>query len=376
MVPKLLRVETRFLSASQRAELDRFGAACRTTPELAGMVQNLFDRLLPQTATEESGKTKSLKDLLAEFGFDRVQHDQIQADLRNGRIGLSQNRLPASAQIENVRSSDVVDASGGADQRFQDIGAKALAAGEVGVVSLAGGAGSRWTRGAGVVKALNPFYKFGGRYRSFIEIHLAKSRRTARLSGTAVPHVITTSYLTHSPIETYLESEANCGYDGLLLLSPGKSIGLRMIPMARDLRFAWEEMPQQVLDEQKQRVRESLHAALIDWARRAGEGSDYTENLPMQCLHPTGHWYEVPNMLRNGVLLELFRQRPQLRYLMVHNIDTLGANLDPYFLGLHIEHGAAMTIEVIPRHVDDRGGGLARLDGRVRLIEGLALPSE
>ncbi|MGH9574154.1 MAG: UTP--glucose-1-phosphate uridylyltransferase, partial [Candidatus Acidiferrales bacterium] len=376
MVPKLLRVETRFLSASQRAELDRFGAACRTTPELAGMVQNLFDRLLPQTATEESGKTKSLKDLLAEFGFDRVQHDQIQADLRNGRIGLSQNRLPASAQIENVRPSDVVDASGGADQRFQDIGAKALAAGEVGVVSLAGGAGSRWTRGAGVVKALNPFYKFGGRYRSFIEIHLAKSRRTARLSGTAVPHVITTSYLTHSPIETYLESEANCGYDGLLLLSPGKSIGLRMIPMARDLRFAWEEMPQQVLDEQKQRVRESLHAALIDWARRAGEGSDYTENLPMQCLHPTGHWYEVPNMLRNGVLLELFRQRPQLRYLMIHNIDTLGANLDPYFLGLHIEHGAAMTIEVIPRHVDDRGGGLARLDGRVRLIEGLALPSE
>src|SRR6185437_2957954 len=30
----------------------------------------------------------------------------------------------------------------------------------------------------------------------------------------------------------------------------------------------------------------------------------------------------------------------------------------------------------IPRHLDDRGGGLARIDGRVRLIEGLALPSE
>jgi len=376
MVPKLLRVEPRLLSASQRAELDRFGTACRTMSELAGMVQNLFDRLLPQAAHEESGKTKSLKDLLAEFGFDRMQHDQIQSDLRNGRIGLSQNRLPASAQIENVKPEDVVDASGGVDRRFYDIGAKALIAGEVGVVSLAGGAGSRWTRGAGVVKALNPFYKFAGRYRSFIEIHLAKSRRTARLFGTSVPHVITTSYLTHSPIETYLESEANCGYDGPLLLSPGKSIGLRMVPMARDLRFAWEEMPQQVLDEQKQRVRESLRAALIDWARRAGEGGDYTDNLPMQCLHPTGHWYEVPNMLRNGVLLDLFQQRPQLRYLMVHNIDTLGANLDLGFLGLHIEHGAAMTMEVIPRHVEDRGGGLARLDGRVRLIEGLALPSE
>ena len=35
-----------------------------------------------------------------------------------------------------------------------------------------------------------------------------------------------------------------------------------------------------------------------------------------------------------------------------------------------------MTTEVIARQLEDRGGGLARIDGRVRLIEGLALPSE
>ena len=75
-----------------------------------------------------------------------------------------------------------------------------------------------------------------------------------------------------------------------------------MVPMERDLRFAWEETPQQLLDEQAQKVRDSLHAALIKWARQAGEGSDYTDNLPMQCLHPVGHWYEVPNLLRNGTL--------------------------------------------------------------------------
>ena len=94
----------------------------------------------------------------------------------------------------------------------------------------------------------------------------------------------------------------NYGYDGPLHLSPGRAIGLRLVPMARDLRFAWEEMPQQMLDEQAQKVRESLHAALIDWAESAGEGSDYTDNLPLQCLHPVGHWYEVPNLLKNGVL--------------------------------------------------------------------------
>jgi hypothetical protein len=52
-------------------------------------------------------------------------------------------------------------------------------------------------------------------------------------------------------------------------------------------------MQQQMLDEQAQKVRERLHAALIQWAESAGEGADYTDNVPMQCLHPVGHWYEI-----------------------------------------------------------------------------------
>lgn len=252
----------------------------------------------------------------------------------------------------------------------------ALAEGMVAVVSLAGGAGSRWTKGAGVVKALNPFVRLGGRHRNFIEVHLAKSRRVGRLCGKPIPHIITTSYLTHEPIATYLAREGNYRYPGPLLLSPGRTVGLRMVPMARDLRFTWEEMPQQLLDEQAQKVRDSLHAALINWAQQAGEGSDYTDNLPMQCLHPVGHWYEVPNLLRNGTLARLLDERPQLRYLLVHNIDTLGADVDPALLGLHIRSGKTMTTEVITRRIEDRGGGLARVDGHLRLVEGLALPRE
>jgi hypothetical protein len=149
-----------------------------------------------------------------------------------------------------------------------------------------------------------------------------------------------------------------------------------MIPMVRDLRFTWEEMPQQILDEQKQKMRDSLHHALIEWAHQSGEGSDYTDNLPLQCLHPVGHWYEVPNLLRNGVLKRLLDERPHLKCLMLHNIDTLGTNVDPTLLGLHIKGGACLSYEVITRRIDDRGGGLARVDGRVRLVEGLAMPRE
>jgi hypothetical protein len=191
-----------------------------------------------------------------------------------------------------------------------------------------------------------------------------------------VPHVFTTSYLTHTPIEEFLQSESNYGYSGPLLLSAGRSIGLRMVPTVRDLRFAWEEMAQQVLDAQAQKVRQSLHAALIGWAQSAGEASDYTDNLPSQCLHPVGHWFEVPNMMKNGTLLCLLRERPQLKYLLIHNIDTLGADADAALLGHHIETGAAMSVEVISRRLEDRGGGLARVDGRLRLVEGLASPHE
>jgi hypothetical protein len=375
-VPVWLRSEARQMSPARRAELDRFSTACRSAPEFAGMVDRLFDYMLPQSGTGQQGQPNSLEKLLEQYGFDRVQHEQIQSDMCNGHIGLAQNRLPVSTTIVDVHAEDVVDATNGLDDRYRQIGMEALAKGAIAVVSLAGGVGSRWTKGAGVVKALSPFCRLAGRHRTFIEVHLAKSRKTGQTFGTAIPHVITTSYLSHEAIASYLASEQNYGYSGPLLLSPGCSIGLRMVPMERDLRFAWEELPQQLLDEQAQKVQESLHSALIEWARHMGEGRNYTDNLPLQCLHPVGHWYELPNLLRNGVLKMLLAERPQLRYLMMHNIDTVGADVDPALLGLHAKRGAAMTMEVIPRHLEDRGGGLARVNGRVRLVEGLALPGD
>jgi hypothetical protein len=306
-------------------------------------------------AVARAGDQQSLPALLAELGFDRIQHEQIRADLQAGKIGLAQNRLPADTVIEDVPKYDIYDPC----DLYRERGAAAIRNGEAAVVVLAAGVGSRWTQGAGVVKALHPFCKLGGRHRSFLEVHIAKARRVAR----ELPVIVTTSYLTHRQIEQA----------GLpVTLSPGRAVGLRLVPMVRDLRFAWEETAQQLLDEQKQKVRESLHAALMNWAQTTGEGSDYTDNLPAQCLHPVGHWYEVANLLRNGVLAE----RPRLRWLMLHNIDTVGANLDPALLGQHMASGACLSFEVITRRLEDRGGGLARVNGRVRLVEGLALPRE
>lgn len=373
VLPGWLRTPFRELSRDRRLELERIGARCRNQPgNTAGL---LIDSILPR-ATDRSEQGQTLSEVLKACGFDRRQHESIREDLRSGRIGLSQNRLSGSVSITDVEPADVVDVRDGIDHKLIELGSQAIREGKVAVVTLAAGVGSRWTEGAGVCKALHPFHRFAGRHRSFLEVHLAKNRKTSARHDGVVPHVVTTSYLTDDPIRRQLALENNYDFQGPLYVSTGQSIGLRMIPMVRDLRFLWEETPQQVLDEQQQKVRESLRHALINWAQQAGEGSDYVDNLPHQCIHPVGHWYEVPNMIRNGVLRRLLDEHPSLRYLLLHNIDTLGANVDPGLLGLHMEADSTLTFEVISRRIEDRGGGLARVDGRPRLVEGLAMPNE
>jgi hypothetical protein len=374
-VPFVLKQEMQKMPIVQRRELEQLGLACKTKKAYASFVATLFDRMIPQV-NQASDSGQSLERLLGENGFDPIFHNQLKADLKAGRIGLAQNRLPVNAKITDVQEGDVEIATGSIDKKYYRRGLDSLKNGELAIVSLAGGAGSRWTRGAGVVKSLNPFAKIRGRHRNFIEAHLAKTSKISKLSGQDIPHIFTTSYLTSDAISKALIRKNNYGYPGSVYLSKGRVIGLRLIPMARDLRFEWEEMPQQLLDEQQQKMQESLHNALIGWAVDSGEGSDYKDNLPHQCVHPVGHWYEVPNMLLNGTLMQVLKNHPRVKYLMVHNIDTLGANADPQILGLHIEKGGALTTEVISRNIDDRGGGLARIDGSLRLVEGLALPDE
>jgi hypothetical protein len=382
MVPRWLRQDPRTLRPDTRAELDRFAGQ----QLLAGdrpLIEPLIARIFPPAQKKTSSGTSpqaprsTLRDLLAEQGFDPVQHERIRDELRAGRIGLSQNRLPASTLIEDVRPGDAPEIDF-ADPEALRLGRAALAEGRVAVVTLAAGAGSRWTQGAGTVKALHPFAKLHGRHRSFLETHLAKTRAAALAHGAAAPHVFTTSHLTHEATADFLRT-LTCGpkaSDLSPILSPGRSIGLRLVPTVRDLRFHFEETARQQLDPQKEKMRRSVQKAQLDWAASAGEASDYADNLPSQCIHPVGHWYEVANLLLNGVLRELLAARPQLDTLLLHNIDTLGADLDPAVLGHHLRSGAALTFEVIRRRVEDRGGGLARVNGRLRLVEGLALPRE
>lgn len=377
IVPDLLRQDMQSLSVLRRAELEEVARLSRQSYDNRKDVQHTFatrllHRILPASGGEVA-REDTLDQRLSEYGFDRVQHEQLREDLQSGRLGLAQNRLPASTTIEDVLPEHYVDSYHSIDESWLYAAHRSISDGEVAVLTLAAGVGSRWTQGAGVVKALHPFTKMGKRHRSFLELHLAKSRRVGQHYGFYPAHIVSTGYLTDKPIKKQLQQ---IDYPGMKIVSAGMSVGLRMIPTLRDLRYAWEELPQQVLDEQQEKVRQSARQALQQWAQKCGQAADYRDNLTMQCLHPVGHWYEVPNLLRNGVLRELLKQQPQIRTLMLHNVDTLGACIDPDILALHLQSRSCLSFEVVSRRLEDRGGGLALVDGRPRLVEGLAMPND
>ncbi len=376
-ISNLARLDKESIAYQRKLEVELYTTQLTGTVASHTLLRTLVSNLF-QVAQGNFGDQKRLQNELAntiktENGFDFIQHAKIREDLQKGRIGLSRNRLPAETSIEDVETSLVPNI---AAIKNTELGVNALKAGKVAVLSLAGGVGSRWTKGAGVIKAIFPFTQMDHKHRSFVEVHIAKTAQTAKIYQAKPPHLIATSYLTYEAIAQQLKQAKNYGYKGDIYLSKGKSIGQRFIPMVRDLRFLWEEMPQEKLDENKEKVRTAGRSALMGWAKAKGEGTDYVENLAKQRFSPLGHWYEVPNLLRNGVLATLLIKHPQVETIMLHNIDTLGANLDPTALTQHLASGNALNFEVVPRRLEDSGGGLANVNGKVRLLEGLAQPHE
>jgi galactokinase/mevalonate kinase-like predicted kinase len=379
-VPRMIGTPSGSIPLQRRADVDHFANNAPDQADLIRLFRTMVNHLFPVTRSAADNTTaewdEEAERIRRENGFDPVQHEQLREDLQRGRIGLSRNRLSVDIEVRDVDDADLIPAVGPWPASDVRRGEEAIGHGEVAIVTLAAGVGSRWTTGAGVVKAVNPFAQLDGAHRSFLEIHLAKTRKLQEALGVAIPHVVTTSYLTHAAIDHHLRATGNYGHDGPLYLSRGRSIGQRLIPMTRDLTFLWEEASHETLDENKQKVREAGRRAILDWARGQREGSDYTDNVPIQRFNPPGHFYEVPNLLRNGVLARLLDDFPRLGWLLVHNIDTLGVTLEPGILGSLVDADATLSFEVIPRRIDDRGGGLARVAGRLRLLEGLAQPRE
>ena len=159
-VPALAKLPREQVSMLRRADLDNFTSSESSPAELVRVLRVMVNHLFPSPGSAQSDRQAAWSSQLAAIkrdnGFDPLQHDRLREELKRGRIGLARNRLPADTQIEDVRPGDLINVQSGPAQRAVQVGTEALRRGEVAVVSLAAGVGSRWTRGAGVVKAANP----------------------------------------------------------------------------------------------------------------------------------------------------------------------------------------------------------------------------
>ena len=161
LVPQLARLNSEAIPDSRKIEVDMFSLRTAKNDEafpiLRSIIGNVFKFSTKAEMLEKQQQDKETEKIKKENGFDPIQHEQIRNNLIKGRIGLNRNRLPSETIIEDVSSSDVIFSNVLDDK--EHTGSRAISTGSVAVLCLAAGAGSRWTKGAGVIKAINPLSK-------------------------------------------------------------------------------------------------------------------------------------------------------------------------------------------------------------------------
>ena len=233
--------------------------------------------------------------------------------------------------------------------------------------------------GAGVVKALHPFCKLGGRHRTFLEVHLAKSRRTGAPGGrrpcrTSSPPA--TSRTTPSTSATSTQS-GNYGYPGDCSSRRGGASGCAWCRWPATCASPGRRCRSRCSTSRPRRC-----ARACTRAHRLGPGGRGGQRLHRQrpARSACTRWAtgtRCRTCCATASWPASCAERPQLKYLLLHNIDTLGLDLDPALLGLHIRQGA--TPDLRGDHAGaskTAAAGLARVDGQLRLVEGLAMPRE
>lgn len=263
---------------------------------------------------------KDVSETLSRHYFD-AERLQALAKRLSGEVHHSNF---VSGQIDPPEASDIgtLPERGSAEaQQLEQVGIDALRQGHCAMAVLAGGMA---TRMGGVVKALVEALP-GQR---FLDLRLNESTTLERRSERRVPLWLMTSDATDHAITEALGTRL----DQQFLQTFVQYLSVRLTP----------------------------------------DGDVFLDSSGQPSLHAPGHG-DLPDALKQGGLLQRFVESGG-RYLMVANIDNLGASLDPMIVGYHVQHGKAATCELVEKVGTDRGGIPVRLDGRPVVLEEFRIP--
>jgi UTP--glucose-1-phosphate uridylyltransferase len=256
-------------------------------------------------------------------GVDASALEKLAAPLRSGSHGVRIH--PLQGEIAPPEPGDLLElpSSESERERLASIGRTALARGEVGIALLTGGMATRF---GGAVKAEVDVV----RGVSFLEAKLRDASRAARDAGGVVHVLAMTSFATHARVSALLERRP----------------GLGLV-----------------------RAFAQGHSARLDV-----RGDLVLDDDGKPSLYATGHG-DLTFALRSSGTLAAFTEAGG-RYLLMSNVDNIGATLDPLLLGMHIARATPLTIEVVRKHGGDKGGAPARVGGRTRLVESFRFPAD
>ena len=245
------------------------------------------------------------------LALDRAQIERTAERLATGDLDAAVNRFASDPEPVGPEDVDLAEALSNPERaRLEALGREALAGGRVAVCVLNGGMATRFGGGVkGVVEALAG--------RSFLEI----KRAQARARG-PVPFLVMNSVATHRPTLEFLEARGLAeGVHSFL-----QSVSLRLTP----------------------------------W------GEAFRDDRGQLSLYAPGHG-DFPGALRASGLL---RELAAVEWILLSNVDNLGAEPDPLVIGYHIAHGRPLTCEIARVARGDVGGTPARADGRIQVVEG------
>jgi UDP-N-acetylglucosamine/UDP-N-acetylgalactosamine diphosphorylase len=212
-------------------------------------------------------------------------------------------------------------------------GAEALASGEVGVLLVAGGQGSRL--GFEHPKGMYSIGPVSG--ASLLQIHFEKALASARRYGAFVPIYMMTSPVTHDEQADYLDQHNRFG-----------------LPADDVVLFRQGTMP----------------------AVDAKTGKLLLAEKNSLFLSPDGHGGTVAALAASGAIDHMRRRGiKHLFYLQVDNPLTPIA--DPEFIGNHLMAKSELTSMAVAKQTPkDRLGVFAIIDGRLQVIEYSDLPDD
>jgi len=262
--------------------------------------------------------------LLARFRFDEVVWERLRASLAASSGAAITGRLTGDVGVpvpEELVELPSLESQEG--ERLDSLGRAAIAAGQVGVIVLAGGMATRF---GGVVKAVVEVVPG----QSFLRLKLADIAQAASAAAGTVPTYLLASFATSDVLR---RAVADLGTPKTPIEILEQSVTLRLTA--------------------------------------AGEVFRDGSGRPSPCA--TGHGDLLPT-LRASKGLDRFRQAGG-RMLLVSNVDNLAATLDPRVIGAHLRGGKPVTVEIVGKDPGDRGGIPARVDGHLQIVEEFRLPA-